>query len=365
MKKLIHSGLLSLVTILFVTSCSKSDNGSGTPGTNVADTLRITLSSATVEFNGFDYVTITVKDKTGTDVTSSSEIHANGILVSSKFVPTGTGTYNITAKKGSTPSESKPLNVIGASLSPFSKKIIVEDVTGAWCGFCTRVAYKLETYKAAKPNCIVIGIHGGGGTDPYKYQYYTNFNTAFNVTGYPTAILNRRVKWGESNSELDAELNKYAPLGLAIESSINGTNVTGKVKVKFNVTTDQSMKIVVALVENGLVYPQVNYYSPSGGYTPYYYGGANPVSNFVHDGVMRRAATDIFGDAIPSSAQTKNNIWEFNYSIPLSGTTSSGTSYTANSSKSAIVAYVIDGTSAQKGVHNAQTVAVGSNKNFD
>jgi hypothetical protein len=366
MKKLIFSGLFSLLVTMMISSCSKSDNGSGgVSGSTVADTLRITLSTNTVEFNGFDYASITVKDKTGADVTSTSDIYANGSLVSSKFVPAGTGTYNITAAKGTTPSETKTLNCIAASPSPFSKKIIIEDVTGAWCGFCTRVAYSLENYKATKPNAIVVAVHGGGGTDPYKYQYYTNLNTAFNVTGYPTAIVNRKFKWSESTSDLNSELSKYAPLGLAITSSTDGVNATGKVQVKFNVTTDQPMKIVIALVENGLVYPQVNYYSPSGGYTPYLYGGANPINNFVHNGVMRRASTDIFGDAIPTSAQTKNNIWELNYSIPLTGTTSSGTSFTANSANSAIVAFVMDGSTSQKGVYNAQTTNVGSNKSFD
>lgn len=365
MKKLIFSGLFSFLTMLFITSCSKSDNGTGGGGTTVADTLRITLSNSTVEFNGFDYTSITVKDKTGADVTSTSDIYANNNLITNKFVPTGTGTFLITAKKGTIPSDSKVLNVIAASASPFSKKIIVEDVTGAWCGFCPRVAYSLENYKATKPNCIVIGMHGGGGTDPYKYQYYTNLNTAFSVTGYPTAIVNRKFKWTESTTELNSELSKYAPLGLAITSTTDGVNATGKVQVKFNVNTDQPMKIVIALVENGLVYPQVNYYSPSGGYTPYLYGGANPINNFVHNGVMRRASTDIFGDVIPTTAQTKNNIWELNYSIPLSGTTSSGTSFTANSSNSAIVAFVMDGSAAQKGVYNAQTTNVGTNKNFD
>ena len=354
-----------MMVIIIISSCSKGDSGSGSGTGTTPDTLRITLSSPTVEFNGFDYVTITIKDKTGADVTTSTTIFANGSSISNKFTPTATGTFNITATKGSTPSEIKTLNVIAATPSPFSKKILVEDVTGAWCGFCTRVAYSLENYKTSQPNCIVVAVHGGGGTDPYKYQYYTNLNSAFAITGYPTVILNRRVKWGESTSELNSELAKYAPLGLAIESSSDGVNATGKVKVKFNVTTDQTMKIVVALVENGLVYPQTNYYSPSGGYTPYLYGGQNPVTNFVHDGVLRRASTDIFGDAIPAASQVKNNIWEFNYSIPFAGSTSSGGSYTANSSNSYIVAYVMDATTANRGVYNVQKTKVGVTQNFN
>lgn len=184
------------------------------------------------------------------------------------------------------------------------------------------------------------------------------------LAGYPTAILNRSSKWSESTADLTAQLNKWAPLGLAIESSDNGTSVTGKVKVKFNVTTDQPMKIVVALVENGLVANQTNYYSPSGGASPYLYGGANPIVGFVHNNVLRRAATDIFGDAIPTTSQVKNGVYELPFSIPLAGSTSSG-SYTAVGANSAIVAYVLDGSASKKGTYNVQYAPVGTIKIFD
>jgi len=363
MKKIFGFGFLFLMATSVITSCKKNDT-SGSGSANTTDSLHVVLSSSTVENNGFDYVNISVKDQNGNDITSSSELYANGNYTGSKFVPSGTGTYIITAKKGTIPSDSKTLNATSPSASPFSQKILVEDCTGAWCGYCPRLANSLDNYKSTHPNAIVLAIHGGGGTDPFKYQYYTSINSAFAVSGYPTAIVNRAFKWSESTSDLTAQFNKWAPLGLSIESSDNGTAVTGKVKVKFNVTTDQSMKIVVALVENGLVANQTNYYSPSGGASPYLYGGANPISGFVHNNVLRRAATDIFGDAIPTTSQVKNGVYELPFSIPLAGSTSSG-SYTAVAANSAIVAYVLDGSASKKGIYNVQYATVGSVKNFD
>jgi thiol-disulfide isomerase/thioredoxin len=330
------------------------------------DSLFVSLSSSTVEYNTFDYVSITVTNKAGIDVTSSSQVLLNGMSISSKYVPDAEGTYTVTASKGSLPSTSKTLTVIPRSASPFTTKLLAEDCTGAWCGYCPRLANKLEIYKNAHPkNCIVVAVHGGSGTDPYKYQYYSSFNTTFGITGYPTVIYNRLGKWSENTADLNAELTKWAPLGLAIESAVSGANVTGKIKVKYNVTTERKMKIVIALVENGLVYPQVNYYSPAYGNTPYLYGGVSPVTNFVHNGVLRRAATDIFGDAIPTAGQIKNGIWEKTFSIPLSGVTSAGTGYTAKSANSTIVAFVIDDSGSNDGVLNAQSAAVGAIQNFD
>ncbi|MFY7965681.1 MAG: Omp28-related outer membrane protein [Chitinophagaceae bacterium] len=364
MKKIFVFGFAFLSLMALMTSCKKNDTSGGGASTTT-DSLHVFLSSPTCEYNGFDFVTVTVKDQNGNDITSTTDIYANDNYISSKFIPTGTGTYYIKAKKGTIPSDTKECVATAPSASPFSQKILLEDCTGAWCGYCPRVANSLDNYKASRPNCIVLGVHGGGGTDPYKYQYYTTFNSYFNVSGYPSAILNRKSTWNESTSVLNAELNKWAPLGLAIESSLGATSITGKAKVKFNVTTDRPMKIVIALVESGLVYPQVNYYSPSAGATPYLYGGANPITGFVHNNVLRKASTDIFGDAIPVTAQVKNGEWELPFSFGLTGSTATGTTYTVVGSNCSIVAFVVDASVAKKGTYNVQYAPVGIVKNYD
>ena len=45
------------------------------------------------------------------------------------------------------------------------------------------------------------------------------------------------------------------------------------------------------MLEDGLIYDQRNFTS--------YYGGADPIRDFVHDDVLRRSLTDVFGDDIP------------------------------------------------------------------
>ncbi len=368
MKKLLILSSVFVAGMLSFSSCKK---GSPKVDTTAGDTLHITLSRSSVEYNNFDYVAITVKNNAGEDVTANCTLLQNNtVAISSKFVPTGIGTFTISAQRSSMASETKTLTVVAKSPSPFTQKILVEDCTGAWCGYCPRVAYQLEQYKATHPNCISTTVHGGGGTDPYKFQYYTTFNSHYAVGGYPTAILNRKKQtsggydWSEDNADLDAALRNWAPLGLAISSSVSGNNVTGNVKVKFNVTTDKSMKVVIALVENGLVYAQTNYYSPAGGATPYLYGGLDPIPNFVHNGVLRKTATDLFGDAINVSAQTKDNILDIPFNLTLTGNTASGT-FTALPANCAIVAFVQDGSGLEKGVYNVQYAPLGSTVNFD
>ena len=326
-----------------------------------ADSLFVSLSSSTVEFNTFDYVAVTVKDKNANDITGSSQILANGIVASSnKYVPNAIGTYSITAKKGTTPSTTKTLNVTTASPSPFTRKLLIEDFTGTWCGNCPRVFNALDNYTPTHPNAIVVTVHGpAGSSDPFQYQYTTNLSNTFAIGGsYPVVLLNRYKKWDEAANTLDNEFAKWAPLGLAIESSVTGTNIIGKAKVKFNVSTEKPMKIVVALVENGLILNQANYSSSL-------YTGTNPIANFTHNGVLRRASTDIFGDIIPVANQLKNNIWELPFTIPITGVNATGTSYTVNPNKCSIVAYIVDASTDNKGVYNVQRADVGINKNFD
>ncbi len=365
-KLLLHSAIFFTMAIIAI-SCKKSSTGSGNNGggnnTVQTDSLYVKLSVDSVVRNGFDKVQITVEDESGNDITSQCSLLANGIYtISANYLPTlYIGTYNITALMSGVniPSTTAKLKILP---SPYKKKILVEDCTGAWCGYCPRVAFALENYKATHPNCISIAVHGGGGTDPMKFQYYSSFNSQFAVGGYPTGILNRKrqsdgtYEWSEQTSDLDKALNEGVPLGISINSSLSGSNVTGSVKVKFGINTSNSMKLVIAYVENGVVYPQVNYYAPT--------YGANPISDFVHNGILRRTATNLFGDVIPQGSISLNNIYELPFSIPISGTTSGGT-YTSDPAKSAIVAFVVDGSAGSPaGVYNVQYAPVGSTIGF-
>lgn len=369
MKKYLLQTALIFAFVLTVTSCKKSGtsdaNNNGGNGSNSlqTDSLYVKLSVDSVVKNGFDKVQISVKNKDGNDITSQCSILANGMYtISANYLPTlYMGTYNITAivSGANIPSTTAKLKILP---SPYKKKILVEDCTGAWCGYCPRVAFALESYKASHPNCISIAVHGGSGTDPMKFQYYSSFNSQFAVGGYPTAIVNRKKQadgtydWSENTSDLDKALTEGVPLGISINSTVDGSSVIGSVKVKFGINTTNPMKIVIAYVENGIVYPQTNYYAPN--------YGANPISDMVHNGVLRRTATNLFGDLIPQSSIALDNIYELPFNISTSGNTSGGT-YTSDPSKSAIIALVVDGsTGSPAGVYNVQYAPVGSTVGF-
>jgi hypothetical protein len=250
-----------------------------------------------------------------------------------------------------------PELVFSAAIS-FKKKILVEYITGTWSQYDTRVINKLETYKTSRPDCILTAIHGAVN-DPFQFQFYPTFRTEFNLAGYPSAIINRRQgRWNENTSVLDAELLGDAPLGIDIRSTQNNGIISGVVSVKFGNYIQSPMKIVVALVENGLVYPQTNVYSQLGT-TP-------TIADYMHNQVLRKTFTNFLGDDIPSFYQSSLGTYDLPFSFSLTGVIYGGGNYSAIPSKSAIVAFVLDAsTNSTIGIYNVQYAPVGTTVGYE
>ena len=348
-------GLVS--AILLIGACTKKTTTGGTvtppPPPPPANTLAVTLSNPQIIANGWDETSFIVKDQSGTDVTVGSEIYIDNVRFTAPSYWTSTpGSRVVKAVRAGVTSPEITFTAGIAGPSPFAQKIIVEDYTGTWCGHCPRVGIALENYvNAGHPNCIVIANHGPS-TDPYTFSSHAALANSFSVTGYPSAWVDRDFKWGENTIQLDAQFtNRRAPLGLAFETSISGNTVNVASKVKFDVTTSVNLKLVVYLLEDDKVYPQVNYG---------YFGLPNPISGYVHNGILRATGLDIFGDNIPTDKQARGVTYEKTLSINASG---------YNLAKCKVIAFVVQGANNQgrkeKAVLNAQVVKAGENKAFD
>lgn len=349
MRKLTAAVIFSAITISFIfTSCSKGGGGGGDTNT----TLTITANKSTVRADNFDEVSFTVTDQTGADVTSSCMLKINGsTYATNKFHTKTPGSISVYATKSSAQSNTITVTAADPGPSPFSQKVYIEDYTGSWCGYCPRVGFSLGSYSASHPNAIVVGVHvPGTPPDPYVFTYQQQLKNAFNITAVQTAIINRDIKWNENTSVLDQKLSERAPLGLSLVSSVSGSTINVTAKVKFDITTSIGMKLILLLVEDGLVYPQINYYAPQ--------YGSDPINNYVHNHVLRKNATDVFGDPIPTAQQTIGNTWQADYSFNAAGYN------IANCKVVGLVVFDANG-GGYKGALNAQEVAAGQTKNFD
>ncbi len=330
---------IALIILILGQSCSKEE---------LVDRLVVTIDKSIVPANGFDEVCITVKNQNGEDFTSRCMIYVNDKSIKGNLLITDKpGTYEIRALKGNSVSDTAFVEATNPGPSSFTHKILCEDYTGAWCGHCPRVGIQLDNYVSnLNPNCIFIGIHNG---DPFRYTYESQLRSKFDVQGFPTVIVNRNYVWNESDAILTSETNKRAILGLALETSIEGNNILVKAKVKSDITTTLPMKLVVVLVESNLIYPQTNYD---------YYGLPNPVNDYNHKNVLRKAATDIFGDDIPTTAIVEDTEWSKDFTFNTSG-------YAIDNCK--VIAFVAysPGNVSRVGVLNVQQIKAGENKAYD
>lgn len=375
MKK--FTSLLSWVVpaIIIMQACSKSSSGGGNnpppppPPPPPGSSITLTLSKTQIYADGWEETKITVKDQNNNDVTSGSSIYLdNSLYFATNYFTNTPGTYKFKAVKGTLTSPEVTLTVLDPGPSPFSQKIIVEDYTGTWCQYCPRVSMALETYASAYPDCIVIANHGGTGgglpgtlygPDPYQFIYHDAMKSnvygsspAVAITGYPNAFVDRSFKWNENPSTITPQFtNRRPPLGLAFQTTVGVNSVDVTSKVKFDVNTDVDLKLVVYLVEDGIVHAQVNAPSNNNGLP-------NPITNYIHNGVLRATGTDVYGDLIPKASQVKGTIYTKTFSFNTSG-------YILNNCR--IISFVVAGPNNlnKVGVQNVQTVEAGENQDFD
>lgn len=310
--------LFSAVTIVgFIwSSCKKTDSPDQTDNLSVS----ITADKMSLEVN--QVVTFSVNTNTGVNVTTKSTIYVNGVALpagSTSYTPPATGTINVYATyvAGNThTSNTVQLTVNAASKINFNKRVLVEDFTGTWCGYCTRVAYGIEQVKAQTTDAVIATIHRG--SDPYNFSAASVLESQIGLTGYPTAQLNRTTRWFYPEPSNVAQVVNLTTgtnprLGLAMTSTASGNDVTLNVKVKFG-DDFSNLRLVVYALEDGLVYNQTNYYTSN----PIYYGGANPIIGFIHDNVLRAVLTSsILGENITGTTNTGGEYTKtFNYTVP-------------------------------------------------
>ena len=310
----------------------------------------VTLSSTAI-FIG-DILTLTATavytDDSTVDITSETEFYVDDVLISgNEYIGVQLGTIEVKAVFESTTSSVFQVEVVDPSNLPasFSKKAVVEDFTGTWCGYCPRVSYAASLVEAQTDKVFVVGVHNG---DQMANGFGNALENMYNITGFPTAYIDRANTWTypEPNNVSQA-LNAAqgtVDVGLAIETSLTGSNLDITISQGFlqNMT---NVKLLVFVLEDGIIADQSNYTS--------YYGGASTILNFEHNGVLRYVATDIMGDTTTSTI----GIHEQSFSVNLS---SEGVQ---DPTKTGVLAMLVD--DSARVLYNAQYVISGQTQDFD
>jgi hypothetical protein len=189
----------------------------------------------------------------------------------------------------------------------FKKRVLIEDYTGTWCGNCTRVSWAIEEASTASDKVVPVAIHNGN--DPYHFEGIAplkNLILPNSPLALPVSRLNRMNVWTfPETSNIQDAINltgNNSGMGIAMNSTVANGNIALYVNLKFALSYS-NLKLVVYLLEDGLIYFQRNYTS--------YYDNVNPIPNYVHNHVLRASITNILGDPIsvnptPGTTVTKN-----------------------------------------------------------
>ena len=334
------------VFLLLAIGCSGDDNGGEeAPPPKQVTSLSIYISAA--ETTVGQSLLFSVIDNTGETRTKEAKFYVNDVEISgSSYLFNEVGTFQVHATFQGITSPKKEV-VVNPVPIQFKKRVLVEDYTGTWCGWCPRISYAIEKLEEATDDAVIVAAHQG---DPMQFNKISSLMSAFSVNGFPTGIVNREATWTypqpDNVGQVTAKLAQKAYIGLAINSSLDGNNlsINAKVKMGYNYNT---LKLAVYIVEDNLVYDQENYTS--------YYGGVSVLKDFKHHNVLRESLTNILGDQLPNENVGHDKLFErnFTYSIPPA----------YNNSNIKIVAFVTPGSS--KAVLNVRGAKIGDEQSIE
>lgn len=291
--------------------------------------------------------TFTVVDNFGNDVTALADVTVGGVSIAANpHAFTAAGSFDVVATYYGLTSNTV---VVIAVQSTHTTKVMVEDYTGTWCGYCPRLAYKIDQLALNNANVIPVAVHDD---TPFGFPNVNTMINSFGIDGFPTGKISRTITWNETDAQVLSVLDDNKSCGLAIDSSISGATLSVTAKVHYDIDAGEEHKLVVYVLEDGLHYDQANYMNNEAG-SPWN-GAGNPIPNFEHENVARVALTNILGDVIPAGDTVLGSTYtkDFTYTIPAAYVT-------ANLE---LVACVVD---ASGTVVNVQKVDAGSNQAFD
>ena len=306
---------------------------------NTNNTLTFTVKNAgsnpitnlTINWNDGTDHSITVNKNIAVGVTSTV-IHPTTVSYSS--VVEKNLALNITAVNGS--ADPVPSNNIGnAKINTVSqastKKVLFEEGTGTWCGWCPRGAVAMSYMDTTFPNEFIgVAVHNYNGKDIMQVNEY---NTGAGLTGFPGMNVDRVVKGADVSqtvmvSNLNARKVLTTPVSLTATGGVNGSQITINASATFrSVFANSNYRLAVVISEDNVT-GTTNAYSQ----TNYYAGGANgvmggyellpnpvPASQMVYNHVGRALLGGYSGqeNSVPATitdGQTAS--YTFNYTVP-------------------------------------------------
>lgn len=318
MKKIFLYLFAFLGISMFLVSCGghENDDDSLNEGIRssifvVSDRFNIVLAEEEEEQESFVF---SVSSNLGVNATEHCTFYIDGVeLESNTFTPEALGSYQVVAKYEDLESAPITINVVDIASTYFKHKVLIEDFTGTWCGWCTRIMYAIELVEAQTHNAIPVAIHNN---DEFEFTGRVPLEDFLQIEGaYPFASLNRTTIWmplqHQNINQPVSMIQPMSPVGIKINSNLGASSGTVDVSFSFKEDVPGNLRYVVYILENGLIANQKNYYGNL-------YGGSETLYNFVHNHVLIGVHGNILGNNLGQSATEDSEIILSNLSVNYS-----------------------------------------------
>ncbi len=304
-----RSPLLYTLIFILIYSCSKPESFSDLsvqqnsliPGLNVESSY---LKDQLISFN--------MIDSGGNNITSSTSFVVDNQLINGNTISYDEiGSHDVSANY-TIDSQNYSTDLIVFNIVEPINKVVVEDYTGTWCGYCPPVAHAIYELKEVYDNIISVGIHNN---DELTIDQESDLRSELGISGFPSARLNRTISWFDPYqiSEVNSLLSEENNVAISIKSELENIDLEVKLRIVSNVEL-VNHKLVIYLLESNLIYDQSNYFN----YVEdsYFYNLGNPIENYSHLDVLRKSITNISGNTLDLIQPLTD--YKFNFNVEIS-----------------------------------------------
>ena len=212
----------------------------------------------------------------------------------------------------------------------FTKKVLIEEFTAAWCGYCPWGAAIVENIVNDNENVIPVAVHVRDGM---AIDHSSFLEMTYQNNSYPAGMVDRAPYNVNDTTQVVSfnagyfsyfsanQLLLEAECGLAMRSKVSGDIATIEVRAGFNTDLSGDYRLTVYLLEDGVTgsgygFDQINWDNEEP--QSDFYGMGDPIVGYVHDHTLRAVLSGGLGDPLDESVLTSGGEHIASYSIDIS-----------------------------------------------